>query len=420
MQSIAIIGTGIAGMGCGYFLHKKFQLTYYEKNNYIGGHTYTQTIDEDGKEIKIDAGFIVYNEVTYPNLTRLFKELDVKTKPTSMSFSVQHVPSGLEFSGSGFNGLFSQRKNILSPQFLKMLLQINRFGKECEEVFNSEKYSSYTVAQYVMEKQLGEDFLNKYIVPMSSAIWSTDPSLMVDFPVVTLVRFFKNHGFLGLYTQHQWRTVVDGSWQYRDKLIAPFRDRIHVNRGATKVVRENGKAIVHAVDGSRQEYDKVIFACHADEALQLLDNPKDDEVRILKQFRYQKNMATMHTDASVMPKTRRAWSSWNYRLQQGRDGKMIPDTIYHMNSLQQVSEKRDYFISINNASSLNPAKVLREIEFHHPIYSLEAIAAQKELNRLNDNGITYFCGSYFNYGFHEDAFTSGLNLARKITGEKIW
>lgn len=420
MESLAIIGTGIAGMGCGYFLHKDFDITVYEQNSYIGGHTNTVTVDEGGKQIYIDTGFMVYNEVTYPNLVRLFTELNVPVKNTSMSFSVQHVPTGLEYCGSGFNGLFAQRKNILNTRFIKMLYSINRFNSECIEVLQNDKYSSYTLAEYVDEKKYGHDFLNKYLIPMCSAVWSTLPDLMVRFPAAALVRFFHNHGFLGLHTQHQWKTVVNGSRSYRDKLIAPYKNRIHTDRPAVRIIKENKKVRVTDALGGHSVYDKVIVACHADQALRLLAQPSGLEKSLLSEFHYQKNAATLHTDVSLMPRTKRAWSSWNYRLEQDRAGSLVPSTVYYMNSLQQVSDTMDYFVSINNAGNIEPSKVIEQIEYEHPIFSVGAVKAQKELSALNASGPIYFCGSYFRYGFHEDAFTSALELCRTITKKDIW
>ncbi|MBL7959808.1 FAD-dependent oxidoreductase [bacterium] len=420
MKTLAIIGTGIAGMGCAHFLHKEYDLTVYEQENYIGGHTNTVTVDENGKPIYIDTGFMVYNDVTYPNLIRLFSELGVKEKNTSMSFSVQHVPTGLEYSGSGLNGLFAQRKNLFNIGFIKMLTSINRFNKECVEVLTENKYSTYTLEEYVAEKQFDKDFLYKYIIPMSSAVWSTPPAKMARFPVAALVRFFHNHGFLGLNTQHQWKTLVDGSRSYRDKLIAPFRDRIFTKRAAVKIVKESGKAAVTDAQGNKAIYDSVILACHGDQALRLLERPTDLESRLLKEFRYQKNIATLHTDVSFMPSTKRAWSSWNYRLDSDTSGSLTPSTIYYMNSLQHVSDKRDYFVSINGAENIDPGKILKQIDYEHPLFSVGAVEAQKELPKLNADGPVYFCGSYFRYGFHEDAFTSALELSRRLSGKEIW
>ena len=419
-SSIGIIGTGIAGMGCAYFLRKKYDVTLYERNDYVGGHTNTVTVDEDGLEVPIDTGFMVYNEVTYPNLVRLFKELNVETKNSSMSFSVQHIPSGLEFCGSSLNHLFAQRKNLFNPRFIRMLMQIDRFNGECVEVLENERFASYTLQEYVNEKGFGGDMLMKYLVPMSSAVWSTPPDQMLKFPAVTLVRFFRNHGFLGLNTQHQWKTVVGGTRSYRDKLISSFRSRIKIGNPAVKIFRNNGKAEIRFADGTRVRHDKVILACHGDEALRLLEKPTRDERRLLGEFKYQHNSATVHADASVMPKTRMAWSSWNYRLDVNNKGRIAPSTVYYMNSLQQVSKKRDYFVSIDDPGIVDPRLILRTIDYTHPIFSLGAMNAQKELPLLNNGGPVYYCGSYFKYGFHEDAFTSALDLCRVIAGEDIW
>ncbi|MBX9852063.1 MAG: FAD-dependent oxidoreductase [Cytophagaceae bacterium] len=419
MVSIAIIGTGIAGMGCGYFLHKEYDLTIYEQNNYVGGHTNTAYVEEDGRTVAVDTGFIVFNLFTYPNLTKLFIELKVETQATDMSFSVQHKPTGLEFCGSGLDGLFAQRKNIFNPGYIRMLLQINRFNKESVKILDDEKYLSYSLHDYVKEQGYGDDFIYKYLSPMTSALWSTPTDITMTFPAVSLVRFFKNHGFLGLNTQFQWLTVKNGSWQYRDKLIAPFKDKIHVNRAAVKAYRENGKVRIVASDGSERLFDKVIFACHADQALKILTDPTMKEKELLGKFKYQQNIATLHTDESVMPQTKKTWSAWNYRIDM-INGILVPCTVYYMNKLQGISDKRNYFVSINDPGIIKEEKIIRKISYEHPIFNTDAMKAQGALPGLNENGISYFCGSYFKYGFHEDAFTSALETCRKLTGKKIW
>src|ERR1051326_7934415 len=247
-------------MACAHFLQHKFDLTIYEKNNYVGGHTNTITVDENGEEIYIDTGFMVFNHVTYPLLTKLFLELKVPTKKTSMSFSVQHVPSRLEYCGSGLNGLFAQRKNIFSAKHINMLMQIARFNKESIKILDDPRYDGYSLGKYMKENGYSEDMLWKYLIPMSAAVWSTPMDLMLDFPAKTLVRFFYNHGFLGLNTQHQWYTVADGSKTYRDILIEPFKEKIEVNNGAVRVYRENEKATVETQDGKKNIFDKVIIA----------------------------------------------------------------------------------------------------------------------------------------------------------------
>lgn len=414
MEKLAIIGTGIAGMGCGHLLHKKYDITLFEKNDYIGGHTNTIAVDEEGKPVFMDTGFMVFNYQTYPHLTQMFKEINAPVKKTSMSFSVQHVPSGLEYCGSGLNGLFAQRKNIFNWRYIKMLKQISRFNEESVKILDQEKYRNYSVREYINEFGFGEDMLWKYLIPMSSAVWSTPMELMLDFPIVSLVRFFKNHGFLGLNTQHQWWTLEGGSESYKKILIAPFRDRFVVGNGAKSVRVENGKSIVTTTDGRSHTFDKVIIAAHGDEALAMLEKPTPDEQRLLSCFKYQENIAAVHTDESVMPKTRSTWSSWNYRIEE-RNGKPVPTTIYWMNSLQGVSEKKNYFVSINPIEgSIDPKKLIRSINYTHPLFDVAAMNAQQELNKLNIAGPVYFCGSYFRYGFHEDAYMSAVELCRNL------
>jgi len=415
----AIIGTGIAGMGCGHFLHPKDELTIYEQNDYIGGHTNTVTIDEDGDPVYIDTGFMVFNYKTYPNLRTLFAQLDAPVKKTDMSFSVQHLPSGLEYSGSSLNHLFAQRKNIFNPRYIKMLMQIGRFNKESIKILDDPKYANYSIGRYIKEFGYSDDMLWKYLVPMSSAVWSTPMEPMLDFPAVTLIRFFQNHGFLGLDTKHQWYTLRNGSQSYRELLIKPFKDRIHINRKAVKVTRENGKVAVQASDGSTEVFDRVIIATHGDQALAIIDKPTWEEQRLLSPFKYQYNKAVLHTDENTMPKTKLAWSSWNYRIKM-QNGKLQPSTIYWMNSLQGVSKKKNYFVSINPQDDLDEKKILMEIDYEHPLLDVPAINAQAQLQTLNETGPIYFCGSYFKYGFHEDAFASAVNLCSRLLGKPVY
>ena len=416
MESVAIIGTGIAGMGCGHFLHKRYDIEFYEQNSYIGGHTNTVYVEEEGRKIPIDTGFIVFNNVTYPNLVRLFKQLNVEVKPTKMSFGVQHVPSGLEY---GSLNLFAQKRNYLNPGFWRMLLQIKRFYAEAEEILQNERYASYSLLDYVKERHYSNDFLYNYIVPMSSALWSTPTDVTLQYPARALVRFFKNHGLLGINTQVQWYTVQNGSWQYRDKLIAPFKHKIQVGKAAKRVIREDGKVVIIASDGSEKKYDKVIFACHADQTLRLIYDRTELENSLLSPFKYQKNIATLHTDEEVMPKIRSTWSAWNYRVENIR-GELTSTTIYDMNCLQAVSKKKNYFVSINDPGVVNQSKIIRRIEYEHPIFTTETARAQESLQVLNENGVSYFCGSYFRFGFHEDAFTSAVNLCSKLLAQDAW
>ncbi len=423
MPALAIIGTGIAGLGCAHFLHPRYDLTLFEQNDYAGGHTNTITVEEEGRAVPIDTGFMVFNRVTYPNLTRLFRELEVETKPTTMSFSVQHTPTGLEYNGGSLNLLFGQRRNLLRPRFWRMLMAINRFNADAVPALSEEKWAGHSLRDYVAERGYGEDMLQHYLVPMSSAVWSTPPELMLDFPAMTLLRFWHNHGFLGLHTQHPWFTVVNGAKSYVQKITAPFQDRVQLRRKAVRVARSADKVRITTADGATGEYDKVILACHGDQALALLADPTDLEARLLREFHYQPNTATLHTDTSLMPRTARCWASWNYRIDAAPDGRVLPTTHYWMNSLQNVSRRKNYFVSLNCHDRIAPEKVLRRIEYEHPIFNLEAIAAQKELpqlNRLSPAQTSYYAGAWFKYGFHEDGFTSALECARAVTGEPIW
>lgn len=426
MTKTAIIGTGISGLGCAHFLRDAGDLTLFEQNLYVGGHTNTVTVPEPGthRQLPVDTGFMVFNKVTYPLLTRLFAELRVPIKPTSMSFSVRHADTGLEFSGSSLNHLFAQRRNLLRPRFYRMLLAINRFNAEAVAALSDPATREITLGEYVRRRGYGDDFLNLYLTPMSSAVWSTPPDLMLEFPATKLLRFFHNHGFLGLHTQHPWWTVDGGAREYVRRLTAPWRDRIRLGATVQRVERTGRGGIVHTAAGESEFFDRVILACHGDQALQLLDRPTADEARVLGEVRYQPNVATVHTDTSVMPRTRLAWSSWNYEVNRDATGRVSAATHYWMNSLQGVSDRENYFVSIERPEQIDPKKVLRTIQYRHPRFTLGALRAQAEVPALNAAAVgtteTFFCGAWTRYGFHEDGLLSALNLARLLHDRELW
>jgi predicted NAD/FAD-binding protein len=335
-----------------------------------------------------------------------------------MSFSVQHLPAKLEFSGSSINHLFGQRRNLLKPKFWKMLAQINRFNSEAAALVRSRHDHSLTLGEYVAQRKYGEHFLNYYLLPMSCAVWSSPPDQMLKFPAMTLLRFFHNHGFLGLHTQHPWLTVSGGAKNYVEKIVAPLRERIYLNRGAVAVRREAGGARVTDESGHSERYDHVILACHADQALAMLEGADDFERATLAQFQYQPNWALVHTDESVMPRAGLCWSSWNYRVNYDVNERLEPSTVYWVNNLQGIESQRNYFVSINGEDTMKPQSVLRRVHYEHPLFNDGAVRAQRELPGLNERrtGI-YFCGSYFRYGFHEDAFSSALALSRLLAPE---
>ena len=425
---LAIIGTGIAGLGCAHFLQRDFDLTLFEAADYIGGHTNTVTAREPGtgRTVPIDTGFMVFNHATYPLLTRLFRELGVATKKTDMSFSVRHGDSGLEFCGSSVNHLFAQRKNLFRPRFYRMLFAINRFNQEAVAALADPASPVFTetLGDYVKRRGYGTDFFDLDLVPMSSAVWSTPPEKMLAFPAAALLRFFHNHGFLGLSTQHQWWTVEGGAKSYIAPLTAPFAQKIRLNSAASGVIRTPRGVTVTTATGTAHTFEKVVLACHGDQALRLLQNPTDAEHRLLSAFHYQLNTATLHTDASVMPRTRLAWSAWNYEIARDSAGAVSTATHYWMNKLQGVSDRENYFVTINRPESINPAKVLKRIAYDHPLFSLAATAAQAELPALNQAALgtteTFYAGAWQRHGFHEDGLHSAHRLAAQILARDPW
>lgn len=410
-EKVAIIGTGIAGLGCAWQLRDLADITLIEREPRPGGHSNTVEVLENGHPIRIDTGFIVFNHATYPNLVALFKELGVATKPSEMSFSVQHIPSSLEYNGMGPNKVFAQRRNLVRPRFHALLFQILRFFRVGRAALNDPDTASLTLREFTDRHGLGKDFLEFYLVPMSSAVWSTNPQRILDFPALSLLRFFENHGFLGITTHHPWRTVDGGSRAYVEKILASVRP-VRLPAKVVSVSESQTAATVLTENGEPETFDRVIIATHADEALAMLAAPDHDQQRLLKAFGYQKNLATLHTDPSVMPAKRRAWASWNYRIEKAADGTLLPSTHYWMNALQGVSNSQNYFVSLN--SQIATAKVLYQTEYDHPVYTLEAMQAQSDLPRLNARSPgqrVFFCGSYFRYGFHEDAYSSAVSLA---------
>jgi len=358
---------------------------------------------------------MVYNEVTYPLLTRLFSELEVETKPTSMSFSVQHLKDQIEFNGGSLSLLFGQRRNLFRPRFWKMLLQINRFNQETIEEVNNAKNKGISLGEYVQQQGYGEDFLRWYLSPMAAAVWSSPPEKIKDFPAQTLMRFWHNHGFLGLDTQHPWRTVSGGSREYVKKLSAPFDDRIHRGSGVKAISADNQ---ITLTNGSTQQFDKIICAAHGDQALNLLTSPTPLESELLGSFQYQSNEAVVHTDIQFMPKNRRCWASWNYRIDEDRHS-----TIYWMNNLQGVCHKTDYFVSINPSAPIAEEKIIQRLDYEHPLFDLKAIAAQERIPELHTAAQAsgrYYCGAWQRYGFHEDGIWSAERLCQSLLERDPW
>ncbi len=425
MTRVAIIGSGITGLASAHFLHRHVDLTLFEEESRLGGHANTVTVNDLTQgPLAIDTGFMVFNQTTYPLLTRLFQELRVPIKPASMSFSVRDDVTGLEWCGSSLNHLFSQRRNLFNLRFWRMLRQIGRFNREAVSALNDRSVTDLTLREYVEERDYGEDFCRLYLLPMSSAVWSAPPAQMMAFPASTLLRFFFNHGFLGLHTQHPWWTVDGGSREYVARISAPWKGRVQLACAARKLTRSPRGVWVESVDGVREHFDQVIVATPADRALAMLEEPSAEEARVLSAFRYQPNLATLHSDERVMPRADRAWASWNYRLNLSHDSNETPATHYWMNQLQGLPGERNYFVSINGANTIDPAKVAQRIAYRHPLFDLEAVRAQDRLCALNVHALhgtqTFFGGAYARYGFHEDGLQSAYIIASLLLGREPW
>jgi predicted NAD/FAD-binding protein len=422
-KKIAIVGSGISGLASAWFLSKDHDVTLFEQDERIGGHTNTVMVAEGDAEIPIDTGFMVYNEVTYPLLTRLFRELDVATKPTTMSFSVQHVADRLEFNGAGFNLLFGQRRNLFNIRYWRMLMQIARFNRETVAELQNPTFAEMSLGDYVEKRGYGVDFLRWYLSPMASAVWSSPPERIEEFPARTLMRFWHNHGFLGMDTHHPWRTVSGGSRSYVAKITRPFEQNILRGAAVCKVNHAPGGSQVALSDGTTHDFDQVVIAAHGDQALRLLGDPTELEKQLLGNFHYQKNEAVLHTDPCFMPKTRRCWASWNYRIDQDQEGSHRYSTHYWMNELQGVSEIEQYFVSINPPCAPAEKLVKKRLTYEHPLFDLKAVAAQERLAELDEAGShsqRFFCGAWQRYGFHEDGLWSAERVCRQILGRDPW
>jgi predicted NAD/FAD-binding protein len=421
-ERIAIVGAGIGGLGCLRFLATHHDVTLFEREARPGGHAHTVDVPrpDDAGTQPMDIGFMVFNEVTYPHLCRLFRELGVAWKPAPMSFSVRHDPTGLEWCGSSVRHLFAQKRNLLRPRFWRLLYQINRFNGLAREGWKSPEAERTSLRDWCAGHGLGQDFLELYLIPMSSAVWSTPPEKMLGFPAAALLRFFHNHGFLGLDTQHQWLTPAQGSRTYVEALLARRPATRRLGTGIQGVRRAGAQVILTTAAGE-DTFDRVILAAHADHALQLLTDATAEEREVLGPFRYNHNTATVHSDTAPMPKARSAWSAWNYQTWAGA-ARQETSTHYWMNALQGLDARRPYFVTINHPERLDPTKVRFSLPVEHPLFSLEALAAQGRVQALNElpGARVHFAGAWQRYGFHEDGLWSAHRLCTFLLGRDAW
>ncbi|MBI1210697.1 MAG: NAD(P)-binding protein [Alphaproteobacteria bacterium] len=417
MARIAIVGSGISGLGAAYLLHPHHEITLYERDGRVGGHSRTVTVDYRGRRIPVDTGFIVFNERNYPHLTALFRHLGVAVQPSYMGFAATILNGWLEWGSQSLTGMFAQRRNLIRPAFYRLLRDVMRFNALA--LATAEASPTLTLGGLIDRLRLGRWFQQYYILPMGGAIWSCPPQRILNFPALTFTRFFANHGLLSVRGQPQWYTVTGGSQEYVARLTRPFAHRIRTNCGAVRIVRENGNVHVTESQGRTEIYDHVVVACPADVARTLIVDQSATEMEILSCFRFQDNLAVLHRDRSVMPRRQSAWASWVYRAD-GLDDERAITVSYWMNSLQGIDRRMPLFVTLNPAVEIPPELTFDTHNFRHPIFDEAAIRAQGRLSEIQGNRNTWYCGAYWRHGFHEDGLASAVAVASRLGVEPPW
>jgi predicted NAD/FAD-binding protein len=415
-MKIAIIGSGISGMTAAWKLYKDHEITVFEANKHVGGHTHTHDVTLGDRHWAVDTGFIVFNDWTYPNFIALLDELGVESQPSCMGFSVKCEKSGLEYNGHTLNTLFAQRSNLLRPSFHRMIRDILRFNREAPTLLESDDHDT-TLGEYLERNHYSRQFIEHYIVPMGSAIWSAVPEMMYRFPVYFFVRFFRNHGMLSINDRPQWRVIRGGSREYMTKMVAPFRDRVRLNTPVAMIRRTPTHVLVKPVGGEAELFDQVFIASHSDQALRLLVDASPFEREILGAIPYQHNRAVLHTDSHLMPKRRRAWAAWNYHIRPDADDRPAALT-YNMNILQTLDAPEPFLVTLNYEEAIDPAKVIATVDYDHPVFTGPGAVAQTRQELINGANRTYFVGAYWRNGFHEDGVVSALNALDHFTARQ--
>ncbi len=409
-MKIAVVGSGVSGMLAARLLAGVHEVTLFEADDRIGGHVHTIPVQDGARTIPVDTGFIVCNDRTYPNFMRLLRVLGVETQPSQMSFSVACRRTGLEYNGTSLNSLFAQRSNVFRPSFHRMVRDILRFHREAPAIL-AEADETLTLGALLERGRYGREFAENYLLPMGGAVWSAEPAAMREFPARSFVQFFSNHGMLSVDDRPQWRVVKGGSRVYADALIGPIRNRVRVGTPVVAIQRFEDHVELTPRDGAPERFDHVVIAAHSDQALAMLRDASTSEREVLGAIPYQENVAVLHTDAAVMPKRKLAWASWNYHLGIDRRGVAV---TYWMNELQTLAGPTNWFVTLNDVDGIDPAKVLRRISYHHPVYRREGVAAQKRWAEIDGQRRTSFCGAYWSYGFHEDGVRSALRVAERF------
>ncbi len=409
-MKIAVIGSGISGLSAAYYLSKKYYVDLYEKDDHFGGHSHTVDIKTNNANISVDIGFIVFNELTYPNLINFFKEIKVEHEKSNMSFSVSVKDTDIEYSGSGFKGIFSNKKNLLNIKFLKMIYEIIDFYKKVSNDITKNN-ENITLGNYLAKNNLSNYFINYHIIPMVASIWSMPYGKAKNMPFKLFVEFFSNHGLFKLKNRPQWYTVKNRSRSYVNAVLKKISGEIYKNYEVRKVIRKNNNIrIMVGPDEEFLEYDHVVMACHADQTLKLIQ-PSNMENDLLKNFEYVENHAYLHCDETLMPRNRNAWASWNAISNKEASESCV---TYWLNKLQNLDTKTNYFLTLNSISKIDEKKIIKSIKFTHPSFNLKTYKLQKELMNLQGKQNTWFCGSYFGYGFHEDGLKSTLKLIKNF------
>jgi predicted NAD/FAD-binding protein len=416
-MKIAVIGTGISGLTAAYLLHKHHSISVFEKADRLGGHTATMDINISGKHYAIDTGFIVYNDWTYPTFIKLLERIGVTNRVSSMGFSVSHPASGYEYAGENLNTLFCQRSNFFNVRHWKMIKDILRFNREAVRDYESGSLSAEaTLGDYLAQNRYSAVFRDFYLMPMGAAIWSSSLADMNDFPLVFFVRFCQNHGLLSVGNRPTWRVIEGGSKQYIAPLVQGFASSIRLSSTITQISR-TVSGIQILVNGQVEDYDQVIFACHSDEALALLSDSSDQEKALLGAIAFRNNSVVLHTDQSLLPKNKLAWSSWNYLLEDNIS--KPPVLTYNMNILQGLSAPVEFCVTLNAREKISDDLVLGEFNYAHPVFTKEAVAAQERWPTINGVNNTWFCGAYWFNGFHEDGVKSAVRVASHLGGDML-
>lgn len=411
MSRIAIVGSGISGMSAAWLLSKDFEVWLYEREPRLGGHTHTHLIETSHGAKPIDTGFIVHNDQTYPNLVRLFAELGVKRQKSDMSFGVTDQKTGIEYSSRGLNGFFAVRKNLLRSTHYKLFAEMLRFNKRSAEWLQHSPDTRVTLGEYLSAERFSRDLIQLYLYPMACAVWSTSLDEIDQFPAFTLLQFFANHGFLTINQRPQWYVVEGGSSAYIAKITTPYKDRIVLNANIRSVCSGTKGPTIHLEDGTEHHFDHIVFACHGPQALALLADATQPEQEVLSAFRTTPNRVTLHTDEALLPKRKPAQASWNYRI---TSDSSKPTLTYDMNRLQNLDVPERYCVTLNDDEAIAPNKILRGLNYSHPLYTLAAVGAQQRWSEISNQRGLHFCGAYWFYGFHEDGLNSAIRVAQSL------